>query len=88
MLERHSLTTEIKDKFFIDGEYALEGRFADVCSLEKRASIFFASFSGDPFLVEEIREMRVLFEEIFLGTPYEGRFALVFETIRKLESFV
>ena len=88
VLERHSLTTEIKDKFFIDGEYALEGRFADVCSLEKRASIFFASFSGDPFLVEEIREMRVLFEEIFLGTPYEGRFALVFETIRKLESFV
>jgi len=88
VLEMYSLTTEIKDKFFIGGEYALEGRFADVCSLEKRASIFFASFSGDPFLVEEIREMRVLFEEIFLGTPYEGRFALVFETIRKLESFV
>ena len=88
VLEKHSLTAEIKDKFFVGGEYALEGRFADVCTLEKRASNFFASFSGDPFLVEEIHEMRVLLEEIFLGTPYEGRFALVFETIRKLESFV
>lgn len=88
VLEKHSLTTEIKDKFFIGGEYVLEGRFAGVCSLEKRASNFFASFSGDPFLVEEIHEMRVLLEEIFLETPYEGRFALVFETIRKLESFV
>jgi len=62
--EKYSLTAEIKEKFFVGGEYVLEGRFADVCDLVKKAARFIASFCGDPFLVDEVQEMRSLIEEI------------------------
>ena len=88
VLEKYTLTSQIKEKFYARGEYVLEGRFADVVEFEKKAARFFTSFCGDPFLVDDVQEMRSLIEEVFLGSPYETRFADVCQTIRKLESFV
>ena len=57
-------------------------------SLEEKLSDFFTRFTGDSFLVEEVKEMRCLVEEVFLETPYEVRFIDVCNMIEELEHFV
>jgi len=88
VLTKRSLIAEIKEKFFFNSEYILDGRFEDIVNFERKASKFFIKFVGDSFLVEEVRDLRSLMEEVFLGTPYEVRFIEVCNTIKMLECFV
>ena len=60
---------EIKDKFVIGGEYALEGRFADVCSLEKRRHQLFLLLSPATRFGRGDTRNASFARGIFLGTP-------------------
>ena len=84
----HELMQYVRETFFFRGEYNLDGKFVQVLLFEEKLSDFLTRFAGDSFLVEEVKEMRCLVEEVFLETPYEVRFIDVCNMIEELEHFV
>jgi len=85
---KREISRYAKQAFFVSGKYHLEGRFAEVLSFQEQVSKFFASYIGDSFLIDEVKEVRHLVEDIFFGTRYEFRFSDVCATIESLEKFV
>ena len=86
---KREIKSFVRDTFLVNGKgYNPEGLFAEVLAFEQKLSAFFSDFLGDPYLVEEVKEVRCLVEEVFHGTPYEIRFSDVCKTIEKLEQFV
>merc|ERR1712085_7526 len=58
-----------KANWFVRGKYNLDGRFEEVTEFGTSLADFFSKFSGDPFLVEEVKDVQSLVEEIFTDTP-------------------
>ena len=54
VMQMRNIMRFAKDEFLNDGEYNLEGRFAEVLEFEQRASRFFSLFLCDSFLVAEV----------------------------------
>jgi len=69
-----------KANWFVRGKYNLDGRFEEVTEFGTSLADFFSKFSGDPFLVEEVKDVQSLVEEIFTDTPYDFRFRDVYQT--------
>ena len=75
---KRDLIQYVKANFFVKGSYRLEGRFAEVLVFAESLGNYLSRFSGDSFLVEEVKDVKSL-EEIFAGTPYELRFRDIFD---------
>lgn len=58
-----------------ENKYNLEGKFDKVLRFEQQLMDFASRFLGDNFFWEEVKEVRCLVEEVFVGTLYEFRFA-------------
>ena len=84
-LMKQNIMRFVKVNFVDNGAYNLEGKFAEVIQFEEKVSKFFSEYLGDSFLMEEVHDVRCLFEELFESTPYEEHFKEVFITIRDLE---
>jgi len=75
---KRDLIQYVKANFFVKGSYRLEGRFAEVLVFAESLGNYLSRFSGDSYLVEEVKDVKSLVEEIFAGTPYELRFRDIF----------
>ena len=75
-----------RDSFFVEKKhrYCLENRFSEVLAFERDLGQFFAAFLCDPFMAEEVAEVRKLVEEVFFGTPYEVRLRDIIHNIEHL----
>lgn len=86
VLAKRSLLASIRAKFFCAerGTYELDGRFSDLLQLEQELHKFFSMGLGDSFLLDEMREVLKVVEELFEGTPYwQIRFREVCCAIRR-----
>ena len=77
---KRELVGYAKTHFFVEGEYNLEGKFAEVLLFGQSLGDFISRFAGDSFLQDEVKDVKSLVEEIFANTPYEFRFRQVYET--------
>lgn len=83
--KRHFRCIELKrnlmqmaSKHFLEqyeNKYNLEGKFDKVLRFEQQLMDFATRFLGDDLFWEEVKEVRCLVEEVFVGTLYEFRFA-------------
>ena len=87
---KREIKTYARDTFFVKskGCYDLVGLFAEVLIFEEKVSVFFSNYLGDSFLIEEVKEVRRLLQDIIRGTPYEVRFCSICRAVQRLECFV
>lgn len=79
--KKRDLLHYAKLNFFVNGKYNLESRFAEVVSFGKDLGHFLSQFSSDSCLLDEIKDIKSLVEEIFADTPYEYRFKHIFQSV-------
>lgn len=81
---KHNLTQLVFKYFVALNKYNLESKFAEVLNFERQLVDFASRFLGDPFLWREMKEVKCLVEEVFVGSPYEFRFADFFSKCREM----
>ena len=81
---KHNLTQLVFKYFVAHNNYNLESKFAEVLNVEGHLLDFASRFLGDPFLSREMKEVKCLVEEVFVGTLYEFRFADFFSKCREM----
>ena len=81
---KHNLTQLVFKYFVAHNNYNLESKFAEVLKFEGQLLDFASRFLGDPFLWREMKEVKCLVEEVFVGTLYEFRFADFFSKCREM----
>ena len=77
---KRDLMLYARQNFFAksSGSYRLSGKFAEVLLFAESLATFLSKFARDSFLKAEVKDVKLLVEEIFSDTPYELRFRDVF----------
>lgn len=89
IMTSYKISRFAKTNFHSDGVGdKLAGKFNQVLEFEDMACKFFSRFLCDPFMVEEVTQVRRLMEDIFVGTAYEVRFVDIINNIARLEDYV
>lgn len=83
---KQSLKEQVKTKFFRNGAYDLNGGFRAILKFEEDAIKFSQLCANDSFLIDEVQEIRLLIQELFSGTPYEGRFSQICNRVKTMET--
>jgi len=88
ILMKRELVDELKMNFFNEkrGQYVLSAKFAKILEFEEKAANFVQRCIDDPFVIDEARQLAVLMEEAFFGTPYWVHFSEICSRIKEATS--
>mmetsp|Transcript_29966 Transcript_29966/g.63551 ORF Transcript_29966/g.63551 Transcript_29966/m.63551 type:complete len:211 (-) Transcript_29966:341-973(-) len=84
ILTKRLLIQELKNNFFSGerGVYLLAGKFTQILAFETKAAEFVQKYLDDTFVMDEVRQLAVVLEDVFYSTQYWLHFKDICERIR------